>query len=298
MKDDKYIKELKESATRKKLPTANELGEGYESPLKEKTGNETEVPEKSNQEESEPKPEKKENKQEILNKTRDLYDQGKTPEEILQNLREQNYSYEAIEDAIMSVTGEEDKDKSEAEGESGRQTKGEEKKETESRWQTGDETPKKEVKGEETPRKEEKTSEIEKRLDAPPPEESKKTQQFISDEKMEYAPLFIKVEKYRETLETVENLENYLKAMSKLFEIVNKLEKIRTKNISALTKMYNRAMQTASKLYGGLLKPKGMKFEGGTASESEIEKMDTVIKDLNEELESLKGELDKIRNVE
>ncbi len=297
MKDDKYIKELKESATRKKLPTANELGEGYESPLKEKTGNETEVPEKSNQEESEPKPEKKENKQEILNKTRDLYDQGKTPEEILQNLREQNYSYEAIEDAIMSVTGEED------EGESGRQTKGEEKKETESRWQTGEETPKKdkEVEGEETPRKEEKTSEIEeikKRLDAPSLEESKKTQQFISDEKMEYAPLFIKVEKYRETLETVENLENYLKAMSKLFEIVNKLEKIRTKNISALTKMYNRAMQTASKLYGGLLKPKGMKFEGGAASESEIEKMDTVIKDLNEELESLKGELDKIRNVE
>jgi len=279
MEDDKFIKELKESATRKRLPTVSELGNGYKSPLKEIEGTSEQESSQSDVEYKQDDEKKQvgseEYKKELLDKTRSMYNQGKTPEDVMQALRNMNYSYEDIEDAIMKITEEE---------------AGELKSDSE-------------VEGEETPRKEERLSEIEeieRRLDAPSPkeEESRKTEQFISDEKMEYAPLFIKVEKYRETLETVEDLENYLKAMSKLFEIVNELERIRMKNISALTKMYNRAMQTASKLYGGLLKPKGMKFEGSIASESEIEKIDLVVRDLNEELQSLRAELDKIRNVE
>jgi len=257
MEDEKFIKELKEGVTRKKLPTAGDIGEGYKSPFKE------EVPKDS--EFVAPLPEKKESKAEVFNKARELHEQGKTPEEILQTLRDQNYSYENIEDAIAKLT----------------ETKEEKKEE-----------PKEEELKEELPRAEKlsEIEEIERRLESPPPR-----REPILEEKMEYAPLFIKIEKYRETLETVEDLENYLKAMSKLFEIVNELERIRTKNISALTKMYHRAVQTASKLYGGLLKPKGMKLEGGVVSESEIEKMDSVIKDLNEELAALREELDKIR---
>jgi len=265
MNDDKFIKELKELATRKKLPTAESLGMEYEHPLKEELTNMNEISEEglqenelksqiSTEEKTKPKEIIREVKEEnIFEKVENLYKEGKTLDEIYHILTDQGYNYETIEEAILALT----------------------KKESEI--------------------EKIKTLEIEK-----PMEDIKKK---VLEEKpifedREYAPLFIKVEKYKEALETIENLENYLKGMSKLFELVNKIEKIRTTNLNALTQIYKKALATASKLYSGLLKPKGIKFEGELVSEVELQKLDSVINDLNKELELLKEEIDNIKSIE
>ncbi|MCK4429299.1 MAG: hypothetical protein KAU95_02900, partial [Candidatus Aenigmarchaeota archaeon] len=114
----------------------------------------------------------------------------------------------------------------------------------------------------------------------------------------EFAPLFVKIDKYNETIETLGNLQIYLKEMSKLFELSNELERIRASNISAMNKMYSQCTETAERLYGGLLKPKGMKMEGERRSQAEIGKLDDVISDLNKELSVLRDEVDRIKNID
>jgi len=251
MEDDKFVKELKENAIRKKLPTIEDLGPNYKLPFK------ADLPENK-----ETKIEKAEETNKpttpILERVKDLYNEEHSLEEIYRILSEEGYSYDDIEEAILKVTREENK------------------------------------KLEEMPREEKKIeeiSEIERKLDIP---ESKK---FSFEKRLEYAPLFIKIEKYRETLENLENLENYLKGMSKLFDLINELERIRRMNIEALIKLYHKVTATASKLYGGLLKPRGMKFEASLIGESEIEKLDSVIRDLNKELNALREEIDKLKGL-
>jgi hypothetical protein len=260
MEDDKYIKELRESAIRKKLPTAEDFDLTYESPFKGDLPKSKEIKEEPKQE---AKPEKETQEKTLLEKVEELYKEGNSLDEIYHVLSEQGYSYDSIEDAILKVTKKENKELEE-------------------------EVPREEKKIEEI-------EEIEKKLEGPV--EVEKMKRILSDKRLEYAPLFIKIEKYRETLETLENLENYLKGMSKLFDLINELEKIRRMNIEALTKLYHKVMETASKLYSGLIKPKGMRFEGSLVSESEIEKLDSVIKDLNKELVALREEIDKLKGL-
>ena len=114
----------------------------------------------------------------------------------------------------------------------------------------------------------------------------------------DFAPLFVKIGKYGETLDTLQNLETYLNGMAKLFDLVNKLEKIREENISTLNEMYRKASETAFKLSSGLLKPRGMKLEGREESRAEIDALDSVISNLNRELENLREEINKIKVLE
>jgi len=114
----------------------------------------------------------------------------------------------------------------------------------------------------------------------------------------DFAPLFVKVGKYRETLEDLNDLENYLRAMSRLFEIVEELEKVRVMNIEALDKIHKKALAVTSKLSSGLLKPKGMSIEGTRESDVELNKLGDVIGDLSKELSILKKEVDKLNRLE
>jgi hypothetical protein len=116
--------------------------------------------------------------------------------------------------------------------------------------------------------------------------------------KGDFAPLFVRVGKYRETLETLNDLENYLRAMARLFELVEELEKVRQINIAALDKMHKKALATADKLSSGLLKPKGMSIEGTRESDVELNKLGDVIGDLSKELSMLKKEVDKLNQLE
>lgn len=114
----------------------------------------------------------------------------------------------------------------------------------------------------------------------------------------EFAPLFVRVGKYKEVLETLEDLDSYLQAMSRLFGLVEELEKVRVMNIAVLKKMYKNALETSAKLSSGLLKPRGMHLEGRTETRTELGRLDDVISDLNKELSALKVEVEKLSKVD
>ena len=280
MEDEKFIKELKDTIKGKKLPTLGDLGGGYVSPIKEIAPDKKEHFEYSDEDaeveitiEKEPyKKQEVEEKEitrkvcsdnELVDKVESLHDKGKTIDEIYSALKLQGYEYEEIEEAILKLIKEEKSEPISFETEKPIEKSKLEKKEF---------------------------SEI------PKPKVTKVHIEDKSEE--EFAPLFVKVGKYKETLETLGNLENYLNGMSKLFELATQLEKVRESNISAMNKMFEKANMTASKLYAGLLKPKGMKLEGTIESKTSLENMEGVISELTKELTILKEEVDKIKELE
>ncbi len=305
MEDDNYINNIKEGVTGSKLPTMDDLNTEQGSPLgtpppipmqSGQTIQENQIPELSpmqNQMSSTPENpaiprntepqvggERKNNeinfKEILFSKLTQMHSEGKTIDEIYGALKSQGYGYENIEEAILKLV------ESEANPETANKPIKTEIPQRPIMHPTREEMPHRNI----IPKNE---------LVA-----TKHTAPVKIDEmpKNEFAPLFVKVGRYRETLETIENLENYLRGMSKLFDLVNELEKIRVMNITALNKMYQKASITASKLYSGLLKPKGMKLEGDLESKVEMDKLEEVVSDLNNELTNLRDEIEKIKNIE
>ncbi len=305
MEDDKYINNIKEGITGNKLPTMDDLITEHDTLLKtpppisvppEQTTQTNPVPELSPiqnqmsatqanatipgsiepQINGDKKADEVEFKKNLFNKLTQMHGEGKTIDEIYATLKSQGYNYEDIEEAILKLVKSETNPK----------TTGEIMKPKIPQkpiiHSTREEMPHREIRPKEELAATKHTHAIE--IDENP--------------KDEFAPLFVKVGRYKETLETIENLENYLRGMSKLFDLVNELEKIRVMNITALNKMYQKASITASKLYSGLLKPKGMKFEGDLESKVEMDKLEEVVSDLNNELTNLKNEIEKIKNIE
>ena len=299
MEDSKFVLELKEGATGRRFPTIKDLGSNYTSPFEENYGLKDENKEdfdkiKNKREDIMEK--ENENNEVILTKVLSLHQEGKTIDEIYSILREQGYSYYSIEKAILELIKKEkhieenildsaDKEKTEKKIEEERPVRlqepaGLQKKKIEEEPAGLQEPPglqKKKIEVEERPTTESKIEEIPNR---------------------DFAPLFVKIGKYGETLNTLQNLETYLKGMAKLFDLVNKLEKIREENISTLNEMYKKASETAFKLSSGLLKPRGMKLEGREESRAEIDALDNVISNLNRELENLREEINKIKVLE
>ncbi len=274
MEDNKFVRDLKEGVSRRKLPVKEDLGPGYTSPFEESTTPNSELPSDEKTEdlsEEEITKNKKElseeeiteNKKDILAKVKELHREGKTIDEIYSTLKEQGYSYQSIEGAVLELVKEE------------KQSRQEERIEEPKKF----EVPKEKISLEENPSTEPKSTEE-------------------SEEKGDFAPLFIRVGKYRETIKTLQNLENYLNGMAKLFNLVNRLEEIRGNNINTLNKMYKKASETASTLSSGLLKPRGMKLEGGKESRAEMDELNKIISNLNTELGTLKEEVDKIKVLE
>ena len=293
MEDSKFVLELKEGATGRRFPTIKDLGSNYTSPFEENYG-----PKDENRGDSDKIKNKREdimekeneNNEVILTKVLSLHQEGKTIDEIYSILREQGYSYYSIEKAILELIKKEkhieenildsaDKEKTEKKIEEERPVRlqepaGLQKKKIEEELAR---LQKKKIEVEERPTTESKIEEIPNR---------------------DFAPLFVKIGKYGETLNTLQNLETYLNGMAKLFDLVNKLEKIREENISTLNEMYRKASETAFKLSSGLLKPRGMKLEGREESRAEIDALDSVISNLNRELENLREEINKIKVLE
>jgi hypothetical protein len=275
MEDNKFVRDLKEGATGRRLPTIEDLGPSYISPFEESANPNLKLPldeeiEDLDEDMGDKQEKPNEDKKDILTKVIELHKEGKTIDEIYSILKEQGYSYQSIENAILELIKEE-------------KTK-----------------PKIEEKIEDTEKEPKKLVGLPKKinLEETPTTEPKSTEEFEDIQEGDFAPLFIKVGKYRETLEALQNLENYLNGMAKLFNLVNKLEKIREDNLTTLNEMYQKASETTSRLFSGLLKPKGMKLEGGRENRAEMEGLNEVVSNLNKELENLRGEVDKIKGFE
>ncbi len=257
---DEFIEKLKGALEDKKLPTSEELT-GYTSPFEEESiKKEIEELAKSDTE----KKEEERKIEEAKKKAKELYEQGLTIKEISSILRREGYPFKEIEQALLELIREK----------------------------------RKEVKI--LPEEEiEKVKSEPPTLPKPPTLEEKKIEtkeEIFSPEEGEFAPLFIKVERYRQILQNLEELKGFNKNIARLLQISQELEGIRRDNLATLLKMFQKVNEKIESLYSGLLKPSSLKVPGMEAR-AEITKLDDVLEDLKREITILRDEIEKIKSL-
>ncbi|MDI6798987.1 MAG: hypothetical protein QMD12_03295 [Candidatus Aenigmarchaeota archaeon] len=124
---------------------------------------------------------------------------------------------------------------------------------------------------------------------APLPEPEKPKEE-VKEEKPAFAPLFVKLDKYRQILMLLSELKTTLVAIKNNFTVLNEIEKIEEENIKLLQKAIEKVDKKIVSLDTQLLRPPVFEEELPT----EAEELGDVLSSLKSEVEQLKSELQNI----
>ena len=107
------------------------------------------------------------------------------------------------------------------------------------------------------------------------------------------APLFVKVDKYKEVLRDVQELKVFISGMKQLFSILNDLENVRNDSLKIMRATMQRLERTVVEIDTELLRPRG--FELPTHEEEDIHHIEDSLTDLQKQLATLRKELQELK---
>lgn len=106
------------------------------------------------------------------------------------------------------------------------------------------------------------------------------------------APLFVKVEKYREILSSVQEMKIFISGVRQLFNILNELEAVRSDTIKIMRATVQRLEKGVMEIDTYLLRPRGLIAEARGEEASHIE---TSLEELQRQLGELRRELQEMK---
>jgi hypothetical protein len=106
------------------------------------------------------------------------------------------------------------------------------------------------------------------------------------------APLFVKIDKYKEILENIQKLKLSLKNVQFLLAFKEQIKKLDSENDELIYKTLNGLSQFISDFGASFSIPRGMSYVPKASIE---EKVDQNVSDLGDKISKLREELDKIR---
>ncbi len=118
-------------------------------------------------------------------------------------------------------------------------------------------------------------------------------EEIIQDTAQMSAPLFVKVEKYREVLSDIQEMKVFIYGMKQLFGVLSELEAVRGDALKILRATVQRLEKNVTEVDSELLRPKGFELEA--QGEMEIRHIEDSLSDLQKQLASLKKELQELR---
>lgn len=109
----------------------------------------------------------------------------------------------------------------------------------------------------------------------------------------ESAPLFVKVEKYRDILSGLQEIKTFISNVKQLFTIMHEVETVRSDTLKIMRASIQRLEKSIIEMDSELLRPKG--FEFPETSDTEISHVESSLGDLQKQVAALKRELQEIR---
>lgn len=155
------------------------------------------------------------------------------------------------------------------------------------------------VEGKKTEKLEEKPKEeIEEPTEEVPvevekPTEEKKPMQKKELKKPEFAPLFVKIDRYKSLLDTLNEIKTTVMMIKNALNVQKRIEDLRNENRGLLESAINKVDKKVLTLDSEFLRPKGYEKEFLPPA-YETEGLDTVVDDLKKQIEGLKSELKTI----
>ena len=107
------------------------------------------------------------------------------------------------------------------------------------------------------------------------------------------APLFVKIERYREIVASLNESKRFLSSMKQMFLVMNELQGIQQDSMNMLKASIQRLEKSLEWIDQSLLRPAG--FEEMPHGELEVKQIETSLVDLQREIESLRRDLEKIK---
>lgn len=115
-------------------------------------------------------------------------------------------------------------------------------------------------------------------------------------ERPRFAPLFVKIDRYREVLSTIENLKTLLLSVRDLLNLTQQIDKIKNESQLLMQKNIQEIARYVAALDTEFIRPKGIDIASVTAAKVplEVEKVEDYVSDLQHELENLRSRLQVI----
>lgn len=110
----------------------------------------------------------------------------------------------------------------------------------------------------------------------------------------ESAPLFVKVEKYRNIIETVQDMKSFVFGLKQLFVVMREIEDIRNEALTIMQASVQRLEKNISDIDNEMLMPKSLDMEF-KRDEIELTRIESSLLDLQKQLSSLKTELKEFK---
>ena len=110
----------------------------------------------------------------------------------------------------------------------------------------------------------------------------------------ESAPLFVKVDKYKELLVILQEMKMFSEGIKKLLSLINEMEAARNDAIKMIRASAQRLEKSILEMDGELLRPKGIDLEI-SQSDMEMRHIESSMSELQGQLLTLKKELEGMR---
>ena len=107
------------------------------------------------------------------------------------------------------------------------------------------------------------------------------------------APLFVKVEKYKEALMKLQDIKSLVSGTKQLFTLLNDIETIRSETLKLLRATLQRVERNVVELNSGLLRPPNLPELPGSSQPAKTTHTEEALADLQEQVTALKKELKK-----
>ena len=127
------------------------------------------------------------------------------------------------------------------------------------------------------------------------PSQLQSPQPYRMPQKEEGAPLFVKVDKYRALIMSVQEMKNYIAGLKQLFNVMYDIETMRGDTLKILKATTVKLEKTLTEIDYELLRPKGYETEELGVEEPEVMHLEGSLSDLQRQLQELKRELQELR---
>jgi chromosome condensin MukBEF ATPase and DNA-binding subunit MukB len=107
------------------------------------------------------------------------------------------------------------------------------------------------------------------------------------------APLFVKVDKYKEVLRDVQEQKVFISGMKQLFSILNEIENIRNDALKIMRATVQRLERNVTEIDTELLRPRGLELP--THGEEDIHNIEDSLGDLQKQLSALRRQLQELK---
>ena len=109
------------------------------------------------------------------------------------------------------------------------------------------------------------------------------------------APLFVKVEKYREVLTRVQEMKIFVSGVKQLFNVLSEIESVRADALKIFKVTVQRLENSIAEIDSELLKPRGLDLGDVSYGETEVRHIEGSLSDLQKQLMDLRRELQEMK---